>query len=91
MSRLASNALTIPVSTADCERGFSAVKQIKTDLRNRQKTETLDSLLRISVEGPDLDSFDFNKAATLWASQRNRRLKVQFCVFMNSMCCVYIN
>ena len=43
----------IPVSTADCERGFSTVKGIKTAPRNRLKTETLDMLIRISSEGPD--------------------------------------
>ena len=74
--KLAAIALTIPVTTADCERGFSAVKRIKTSLRNRLKTETLDYLLRISTEGPDPDSFDCDQAVTLWGSQRNRRLKL---------------
>lgn len=55
MRWLASIAPTIQGSTADCERGFSLVK---IDLRNRLKTKSLDSLLRISVEGPSLDSFD---------------------------------
>ena len=74
--RLANIALTIPISTADCERGFSAVKRIKTLLRNQSKTHTLDCLMRISVEGPELDRFNFDSAATHWASLRNRRLKV---------------
>lgn len=74
--KVANIAKTVPVSTADCERGFSAVKRIKTVLRNRLKTETLDCLLRISVEGPQLKDFDFDSAATFWASRRNRRLKV---------------
>ena len=73
--RLASIAMIIPVSTADCERGFSAVKRIKTDLRNRLKTHTLDCLVRISVEGPEVDHFDFDSAAMQWASLRTRRLK----------------
>ena len=75
IGKLAAIALTIPITTADCERGFSAVKRIKTSLRNRLKTETLNYLLRISVEGPDPDSFNYDKAATLWGSQRKRRLK----------------
>ena len=32
MCKLAAIALTIPVTTADCEHGFSAVKRIKTAL-----------------------------------------------------------
>ena len=35
LSRLASIALIIPVSTAECERCFSSMNRIKTDLRNR--------------------------------------------------------
>ena len=76
MCKLAAIALTIPITTADCEREFSAIKRIKTCLQNRHKTETLDYLLRISTEGPDPDSFNFDRAATLWGSQRNRRMKI---------------
>ena len=45
LSRLASIAAIIPVSTAECERSFSAMKRIKTALRNRLKTTTLDCLM----------------------------------------------
>lgn len=37
----------------DAERDFSALKIIKTRLRTRLKAETLDSLLAISLNGPD--------------------------------------
>ena len=74
LSKLASIALIIPVSTADCERGFSTINRIKTDSRNRLKTETLDKLIRLSVEGPELDQFDFEQAASLWASKSKRRI-----------------
>ena len=40
-SKLSAVALVLPVSTADCERGFSTIKRIKTVPRNRLKTETL--------------------------------------------------
>ena len=45
LSKLASIAAIIPVSTAECERSFSAMKRIKTALRNRLKTTTLDCLM----------------------------------------------
>ena len=45
---LASIALVIPVSTAECEHCFSCMKRIKTTLRNRMETETLDQLMRIA-------------------------------------------
>ena len=73
---LASLCLTIPLSTADCERAFSSMKRVKTPLRNRLKTSTLDSLLRISIEGPDLEDFNFDQALSTWTSIRNRRISV---------------
>ena len=51
LSKLASITLTLPVSTADCERGFSTMNRIKTNPRNRLMTTTLDMLIRLSSEG----------------------------------------
>ena len=54
--KLASIAALIPVSTAECERAFSVMKHILTDLRprNRLKISTLGCLTGISIEGPPL-------------------------------------
>ena len=71
LAKLAAAALVIPMSTADCERGFSAMKRIKTDLRNSLKTETLDYLMRISIEGKDREDFNFDRSADMWVAKRN--------------------
>ena len=47
LCKLAQICLVLPVSTADCERAFSTMKRVKTPLRNRLNTKTLDALLRI--------------------------------------------
>ena len=73
---LATVALIIPVSTAECERCFSSMKRIKTTLRNRMETATLDQLMRIANEGPEPEVFNFDKAADLWGSLRQRRINV---------------
>ena len=44
--------LTQPISNAVVERGASAVKRIKTRLRNRMKNDMLSMLLHVSVNGP---------------------------------------
>ena len=75
-SKLASIEALVPVSTADCEHSFSTMNQVKTKLRNRMTTSTLDSLIRISMEGPPLPQFNFERAADIWATLRNRRLQV---------------
>ena len=66
-------ALTLPVSNADAERGFSCMNRVKTELRNRLTVSSLDTLLRMSMEGPEKD-FDFDAAITKWSALRNRRI-----------------
>ena len=60
--KLAQIATLIPVSTADCERGFS--------YQNRTKVKS--QLLRININGVDYMHFDFNKALTRWRSSERR-------------------
>ena len=63
MAELIARGLILPIATADCERGFSALNRIKTCPRNRLKTRTLEELMFISIEGPTLEQFDFAAAA----------------------------
>ena len=75
LSCLANLALVIPINTADCERAFSTMKRVKTRIRNRLKSVTLDALLRISIQGPSLDEFDFESAVNKWSSITNRKIQ----------------
>jgi hypothetical protein len=67
----------IPIEPADNERGFSAMKHHKTDLRSLLGADTLDQLMRISLEGPDYGTKELDdiivKAVDLWAGKKNRR------------------
>ncbi|XP_032364193.1 zinc finger protein 862 [Etheostoma spectabile] len=67
--------LTIPATTADCERGFSVMKQVKSDWRSRLKGETLSDLLKTQLCSPDIKDFDPTKAIEIWHadSLRSRR------------------
>ena len=47
----------IPFSNAKVERFFNFMKIIKTDWRSRLGAKNLTSLIRIKVEGPNLDQF----------------------------------
>ncbi|KAJ8885268.1 hypothetical protein PR048_011465 [Dryococelus australis] len=69
LAKLVAVGLSIPVSIAECERRFSALKQIKTCLRNHTNQNTLNNLTIISLEGSDLIDFDFEKCADNWASK----------------------
>ncbi|XP_052778454.1 zinc finger protein 862-like [Mya arenaria] len=70
--------LTLPMSSAVCERGFSAVKRIKSDCRACLNTETLDNLLCVSLEGPSLERFNATRAAHLWWTRGQRQRRPNF-------------
>ena len=57
----------VPIHTADIERTFSQLKLIKTRIRNCLAKSTLDSLLRISIEGSPPEYFPLSEAVELWA------------------------
>ena len=57
LAKLAAIGLLIPMSTVDCERGFSNLKPVKTDLCNRLSNRILNNLLAISIEGPEPSDF----------------------------------
>lgn len=62
-----SNALAcIPISTADCERGFSCMNNILTPKRNRLDIANLSSLMFISLVGPAVQDFNPTSYSRAW-------------------------
>ena len=75
--KLLSILLCLPVSTASVERSFSAMKTIKTRLRNRLSDVTLSHLMRIAIEGPDtLSDLDLDEIVNIWSKMKTRVLCV---------------
>ena len=58
--------LTIPGHSAECERGFSLLKTIKTDWRNKLTDEAVTDLIRITLESADIKSFNPDPAIHAW-------------------------
>nr|XP_028576566.1 zinc finger protein 862-like [Podarcis muralis]XP_028576567.1 zinc finger protein 862-like [Podarcis muralis]XP_028576568.1 zinc finger protein 862-like [Podarcis muralis] len=56
----------LPLSTAECERGVSQLNLVKTDSRKRLLATTIDDLLMIKMNGPDLEVFSAANAVNLW-------------------------
>ncbi|XP_069142263.1 zinc finger protein 862-like [Argopecten irradians] len=69
--------LCLPVSSAKCERTFSTMNRIKTDVRSSLNITTLEDLIRISGEGPDILGFDPNSAVQKWLST-SRKVKLNY-------------
>ena len=70
-------SLTIAVSTAECERSFSALKRIKSYLRSTMSTQRLSNLTVLSVERKLSESLSLDEIIDLFAAKdKNRRIKL---------------
>lgn len=69
----AGRLITAPVSTADCERGFSRQNLIKTDVRSCLKPTTLENLMRLSINSGK-EEMDYEEAFRKWSSLKARRI-----------------
>ncbi|XP_068691032.1 zinc finger protein 862-like [Montipora foliosa] len=70
--KLATVAQTLPVTNAWPERGASALKRIKTRLRNSLKDDMLESLLQITINGPSVSQAKdvVEQAVGLWLQEK---------------------
>lgn len=68
-------SLTLPLSSAACERGFSHLNIIKTKYRSRLSQTRLSALMHIHLSKQTTETFNPNPAVDLWMETTNRRLK----------------
>ena len=67
--------LSISSSTAECERGFSAMKRIKSSERSLLKLKTLDDLMMIHMNSKDCSLFDPVPGIETWMTKKQRYIK----------------
>ena len=67
--------LSLPAYSAECERGFSAMKLNKTDIRNRLTVTVLTDVMRIKLLSPSISEFEPTNAIHAWnaTGHRSRR------------------
>ena len=67
--------LVIPTSTAVCERGFSKQNWVKSERRTCLNLDTLDALMRVSLNSLGVDFMDWNGIFDSWktATSTNKR------------------
>lgn len=71
--KLCTIAITIPVSSAVCERTFSCMKRIKTYLRNSMLQINLSNLSIISIEKSEAKHLNINSIIDNFADSHNNR------------------
>ncbi|CAL1389331.1 unnamed protein product [Linum trigynum] len=74
--RLIRLVLTLPVSTATTERSFSAMKHVKTDLRNKMGDEFLADCLTIFFEREYVIGMDEDSIIDEFAKLKDRRVQL---------------
>ena len=72
IKQLNDTVATIPVTSADAERGFSTMNVICTSLRSSLKTPRLAGLMFISLLGPQLRDFNPRPHVLKWLSPGHR-------------------
>ena len=71
--RLVELTLLLPVATTSVERVFSAMKIVKTDLRNRMRGEWLNDSLVVYIENEIFDSIDNELILNRFQNMDSRR------------------
>ena len=75
ISYIVSALLCIIVTTADCERGFSQLKLIKTPLRNSIGQINLNNAMQLCINSSaDIEDFDFMAVKTKFCRKKKRRV-----------------
>ena len=66
--------LSLPSTSADCERGFSAMKHIKTEHRASLLPSALDELMMVYLNSPAIADFDPQPSINEWMKLKARRI-----------------
>ena len=66
--------LTLPVSTATTERAFSAMKVVKTNLRNKMGNDFLTDSLMLYIEKDIISTFSLDSIVDDFEDLKERRV-----------------
>jgi len=73
--KLATIVITVPVSSAGCERTFSCLRRLKNYMRNRMTHERLNNLASISIEKKISKNLDLDIFVQLFSeNHKNRKI-----------------
>ena len=72
LEKLCTASRTYLPTSSECERGFSAVNDTDSKVRNRLRENSLSSLLFVDLNGPPLEKFDPAPFITSWITSGHR-------------------
>lgn len=77
VERLIRLVATLPVTTATTERAFSAMKHVKTDLRNKMGDDFLADSMIIFIEREFVEDIDSDSIIDEFYSLKHRKVQLQ--------------
>ena len=77
IDRLIRLILTLPVSTKNTKRAFSAMKLVKTALRNKMENEFLADSMIVYIEKEFADNINSDVITTYFNFLKNRRAQLE--------------
>ena len=63
---------TVPLTSVECERIFSAMNFIKDKSKNTLSTKNLFYRIALKVQGQQVDQFDYGGAFEIWKGKKSR-------------------
>ena len=78
--------LTLPSTSADCERGFSAMKHIKNEHRASLSSSALDDLMMVYINSPAIEDFNPQPSINEWLNSKSRRISKDDTVSEKNAC-----
>ena len=66
--------LVLPIGTALVERLFNVLKMIITSLRSQLSDCSIAQLMRILIEGPEIDAVEFEEILEIFKEHKRRIL-----------------
>jgi len=83
-------AMTVCVSTAKCERSFSALKRIKTYLRSSMSKQRLTDMAILSIERDFADSLILSSVVDVFA-RKSRRIALCWRLCKTFNACLHVH
>ena len=61
----------LPIGSAEAERGFSIMNHVRTKRRSKLLGSTIENIMRIRMNGPELDKFDAYPYVKRWVKEQH--------------------
>ena len=75
--KLAQATSVLAITSVECERAFSAMNVVKTEVRNKMSNNTLNNLITVRMHGPTIHQFPFAEVVSIWHRMVHRRIQFQ--------------